>query len=114
MYRKSSEQHAKNQRSKIIEYIHLIPKGRVTTYGEVARGAGIRGGPRLVAAVLRHFSAGVPWHRVVGAGGQIKLAGHEAIEQTALLRREGVKFRGNRVLMQEHQLGYEVANLKRR
>jgi methylated-DNA-protein-cysteine methyltransferase-like protein len=64
--------------------------------------------------VLRNFSVGVPWHRVVGAGGQIKLTGDEATEQTALLRREGVKFRGNRVLMREHQLGNEVAGFKQR
>ena len=94
---------AKSQRSIIIECIHRIPNGRVATYGSVARATGVRGGPRLVAAVLRFFSAGIPWHRVVGAGGQIKLTGHEAAEQKALLRTEGVQFRGERVLMERHE-----------
>ena len=94
---------AKRQRSLIIEYIHQIPKGMVATYGAVARAAGVGGGPRLVAAVLRYFSAGIPWHRVVGAGGQIKLTGREGAEQKALLRSEGVQFRGERVLMERHE-----------
>jgi len=91
---------ANRQRSVILECIHQIPKGTIATYGAVARAAGVRGGPRFVAAVLRNFSGGVPWHRVVGAGGQIKLAGHEGEEQRQLLRGEGVRFRGDRVLME--------------
>jgi methylated-DNA-protein-cysteine methyltransferase-like protein len=94
---------AKRQRSSIIECIHQIPRGTVATYGAVARATGVRGGPRLVAAVLRNFSAGVPWHRVVGAGGQIKLVRHEGAEQRRLLKGEGVQFRGERVLMERHE-----------
>ena len=75
----------------------------VATYSGVAERVGLRGRARLVAAVLRHFSEGIPWHRVVGAGGHIKLTGREAAEQKALLRSEGIKFRGERVLMPSHE-----------
>jgi methylated-DNA-protein-cysteine methyltransferase-like protein len=94
---------AKRQRSIIIECIQQIPRGTVATYGTVARAARVRGGPRLVAAVLRNFSEGVPWHRVVGTGGHIKLVGHEGAEQRMLLKGEGVQFRGERVLMERHE-----------
>src|SRR5687768_1422849 len=58
-----------------------IPRGRVATYGEVARGAGYEGSARQVAWALSNSTGGIPWHRVVGAGGVIKLGGEPAFEQ---------------------------------
>ena len=48
----------------------------------------------------------LPWHRVVGAGGEIKLRGAALQEQRARLRLEGVKFKGERIDMDrfEHSL----------
>jgi methylated-DNA-protein-cysteine methyltransferase-like protein len=46
---------------------------------------------------------GLPWQRVVGAGGEIKLKHEAAQEQRMRLEMEGVKFRGKRVDMAEHQ-----------
>ena len=47
--------------------------------------------------------AGLPWQRVVGAGGEIKLKREAGMEQRMRLEMEGVKFRGKRVDMTEHQ-----------
>jgi methylated-DNA-protein-cysteine methyltransferase-like protein len=75
-----------------------IPRGKVSTYGGVARLAGYPGAARIVARVL-HKSFGLPWQRVLGAGGQIKLTGDSAIEQRLRLEAEGVPFRGRKVDM---------------
>ena len=67
-------------RMRIEAAIRRIPDGKVSTYGAVARAAGLPGAARQVAKVL-HRGFGLPWHRVLGAGGEIKLRGDSAIEQ---------------------------------
>jgi methylated-DNA-protein-cysteine methyltransferase related protein len=89
-------------RDRILSVIRRIPPGKVSTYGAVARAAGFPRGARQVAKVLCG-SPGVPWHRVLGAGGQIKLAGDSAFEQRFRLQAEGVVFRGRRVDMGQHE-----------
>ena len=83
---------------RIEQTIRAIPRGKVSTYGGVARAAGYPGAARMVARVLRR-SYGLPWQRVLGAGGLIKLTGDSAIEQRLRLEAEGVRFRGRRVDM---------------
>jgi methylated-DNA-protein-cysteine methyltransferase related protein len=85
--------------------IQKIPKGKVSTYGAVARAAGFPGAARQVARVLRR-SFGLPWQRVLGAGGAIKLQGDSAIEQRLRLEAEGVRFRGKRVDMKGHEFRF--------
>ena len=82
--------------------IRAIPRGKVSTYGGIARLAGYPGAARLVARVL-HKSFGLPWQRVLGAGGQIKLTGDSAVEQRLRLEAEGVRFRGRKVDMKVHE-----------
>jgi len=77
----------------IVATIRKIPRGKVASYGSVARAAGYPGAARQVVGVLRR-SFGLPWHRVLGAGGAIKLRGDSAIEQRLRLEAEGVIFRG--------------------
>jgi hypothetical protein len=55
--------------------------------------------------VLRR-SFGLPWHRVLGAGGQIKLRGDSGVEQRLRLEAEGVVFRGRRVDMKRHEFTF--------
>jgi methylated-DNA-protein-cysteine methyltransferase-like protein len=92
--------------SRIRAAISRIPRGMVSTYGAVARAAGLASGARQVAACLRHRSIGLPWHRVIGAGGNIKLRGHSAFEQRFRLEAEGVKFRGRRVDILSHEFKF--------
>jgi alkylated DNA nucleotide flippase Atl1 len=89
-------------RLKIERTIRSIPRGKVSTYGGIAKLAGYPGAARLVARVLRR-GYGLPWQRVLGAGGQIKLTGDSAIEQRLRLEAEGVRFRGRRVDMKQHE-----------
>jgi len=89
-------------RLKIERAVRAIPRGKVSTYGGVARAAGFPGAARMVARVLRR-GFGLPWQRVLGAGGAIKLTGDSAIEQRLRLEAEGVRFRGRRVDLKAHE-----------
>jgi methylated-DNA-protein-cysteine methyltransferase related protein len=94
--------------SRIMATIRKIPHGKVSTYGAVARAAGYPGAARQVVRVLR-TSFGLPWQRVLGAGGTIKLTGDAAFEQRFRLQAEGVTFRGHRVNMKQHEYNFRRA-----
>ena len=83
--------------------IRSIPKGKVATYGQVAAAAGYPLYHRHVAQLLQKSGGTLPWQRVVGAGGTIKLQFEAGLEQRTRLEMEGVHFRGKRVDMIEHQ-----------
>jgi methylated-DNA-protein-cysteine methyltransferase-like protein len=91
-----------NMGTRIIATIRRIPRGKVSTYGAVAKAAGFPGAARQVVAALRS-TVGLPWQRVLGAGGAIKLRGDYAFEQRFRLEAEGVVFRGRRVDMKQHE-----------
>ena len=56
--------------------IRSVPQGKVSTYGKVAAAAGYPLYHRAVATLLRkEVASGLPWQRIVGAGGEIKLKG---------------------------------------
>lgn len=83
--------------------VRQIPKGKVATYGDVARAAGFPGCARQVVWALRGASRGLPWHRVAGAKGKISLPGENGLEQRFRLEAEGVVFHGARVWMEGHR-----------
>jgi len=93
-----------NMFNRLLATVRRIPRGRVCTYGGVARAAGHPGAARQVVWALHSPSArGLPWHRVVGAGGYIRLQGESGLEQRFRLQAEGVNFRGNKVDMGKHE-----------
>ena len=78
--------------------VRTIPKGKVATYGSVAKAAGYPGAARQVVWALRAPGArGLPWHRVLGANGRIRLPGEYGFEQRLRLQAEHVTFVGDRV-----------------
>jgi methylated-DNA-protein-cysteine methyltransferase-like protein len=79
---------------RIHRVVSRIPKGRVATYGQIARLAGLRGQARLVGYAMHALPTGsrVPWQRVVNARGEISLPGASAVRQRERLEREGVRF----------------------
>ena len=93
----------------IMKAIRSIPKGKVASYGQVAAAAGYPLYHRLVARLLRNSPLkGLPWQRVLGAGGEIKLKGEAALEQRLRLEMEGVRFRGKRVDLAQHQHRFKM------
>lgn len=81
-----------------------IPRGRVTTYGEIARALRLRGGARAAGHAMAACPSGqgIPWHRVVGAGGRLLIAEPHASLQRRLLEGEGVTMTERRVNMKQH------------
>jgi methylated-DNA-protein-cysteine methyltransferase-like protein len=96
---------------KMLAWVRRIPRGKVATYGDIAYAAGFPGAARQVAWALHGSSGNLPWHRVVGAGGRIRLAGESGLEQRMRLQAEGVRFAGTRVNMSRH---HHVFAFKRR
>jgi O-6-methylguanine DNA methyltransferase len=82
---------------RVLAVVKRIPVGRVTTYGEVARLAGRPGAARAVGNILREaHQPGLPYHRVVAAGGQLGGYSNLALKRT-LLAAEGLVVTSRRV-----------------
>jgi alkylated DNA nucleotide flippase Atl1 len=80
---------------RILQRIRATPPGFVRTYGDVSPGA-----PRFAGTVLSATTEKVPWHRIVRADGSLA----KGRRQRVLLEREGVPFRGERVVMEVARL----------
>lgn len=86
-----------NSRERIYSVVSRIPRGRVATYGQIARLASLPGQARLVGYALSSLPerSRIPWHRVVNARGQISArrdGGPASILQRLRLERERVRF----------------------
>ncbi len=76
--------------------IRDIPSGEVLTYGQAAAMSGNPGGARQTARLLHAASRtrGLPWHRVVSAGGFIRTPEGTRELHRQLLQQEGIVFAG--------------------
>jgi len=99
--------------TRIVSTIRKLPRGKVSTYGAIARAAGYPGAARQVVGALRR-SFDLPWHRVLGAGGEIKLRGDSAMEQRLRLESEGIKFRGKRVDLKHYEFEFATRQKKKK
>ena len=93
----SSDSRGKRSRWKAVyDAVRRIPRGKVATYGQIARLAGLGGDARQVGYALHALPAGsrVPWHRVINARGGISLHPSTGgdVTQRLLLEKEGVRF----------------------
>jgi methylated-DNA-protein-cysteine methyltransferase-like protein len=83
---------------RVYAVVRRVPAGRVATYGQVARLAGLGPNARLVGYALHALPERclVPWHRVINARGEISLTpmGGADVTQRLRLEREGVCFDG--------------------
>lgn len=88
---------------RVYHLVRLIPEGRVTTYGAIARALGTAGSSRMVGWAMRaaHTSyPPVPAHRVVNRAGVLsgKHAFGNPMLMQQLLENEGVKIMGDKVV----------------
>ena len=85
-----------NAYHRIYAVVRRIPKGKVATYGQVARLAGLPGRARQVGYALHALTNGtnLPWHRVVNAKGEVSRRARSGgeVTQRILLEQEGVAF----------------------
>lgn len=84
------------QHEKIWALVRRIPRGKVATYGQIARLAGLGRAARQVGYALHALPPGfpVPWHRVINASGMISFPPGSAAfaKQKQLLEAEGIRF----------------------
>ena len=103
---------------RIYAAVRRIPRGRVTTYGAIARMAGLAGQARLVGYALSnlHGASALPWHRVINAQGRLSLervGSPSGLTQRLELQREGVTVdAGGRVSLAK--FGWRVRETPRR
>jgi methylated-DNA-protein-cysteine methyltransferase-like protein len=80
--------------------VKKIPRGRVMTYGQLAKALRLPGGARTAGRAMAACPSGqgVPWHRVVGAGGRLLIREPHASLQRKLLETEGLTLAEKRIL----------------
>jgi methylated-DNA-protein-cysteine methyltransferase-like protein len=100
----------------VYKLVKKVPRGRVTTYGELARALRFRGGARAVGHAMAACPSGrgIPWHRVCGAGGRLLISEPHASLQRKLLELEGVAMIERRVNMKLHHWSPKQTKRKRR
>lgn len=86
----------------ILEVVALIPFGKVATYGQIAKLAGLPKHARLVGTVLKNLDEGsqLPWHRVINSQGKvstINLDENGENRQLKLLKNEGVLLENHKI-----------------
>lgn len=90
--------------ARIFALVRRIPRGRVATYGQIARILGHPRAARQIGYALHGCPDNVPWHRVINAKGRISLPmdSTAGIRQRRLLYNEGVGFLGGQVDLKRH------------
>jgi len=88
----------------VYRLVKRIPRGRVLTYGQVAKTLKLPGGARTAGRAMAACPTGrgIPWHRVVGAAGRILLREPHASLQRRLLESEGTRLVEGRVDLARH------------
>ncbi len=105
---------------RIYAVVRKIPRGRVATYGDVARIAGLPRQARLVGYALHALTSGttLPWHRVINAQGKLSLARDgksSGVTQRLRLEGEGVRVNaGGRVALERYRWTPRVSSGKSR
>ena len=89
----------------VYKLVKQIPRGRVLTYGAVARALRLSGGARTAGRAMAGCPSGkgIPWHRVLGSGGKLLIREPYASLQRKLLESEGVLMTERRVNMRLHE-----------
>lgn len=92
--------------SDVYGHIASVPFGAVVSYGQVAVMCGKPGAARSVGQIAHFGPTHLPWHRLVKADGGLagEFVSGGLNRHKALLQKEDVKFRGDKVIMKEHQL----------
>src|SRR5882724_2768340 len=88
----------------VYRYVQRIPRGRVLTYGSLAKALRLPGGARTAGRAMAATPSGkgIPWHRVLGERGKILIREPYASLQRKLLESEGVTVIESRVDLRRH------------
>jgi methylated-DNA-protein-cysteine methyltransferase-like protein len=98
---------SKAHKQKLIwQVIQAVPYGKVATYGQVAKLAGLPGLARFVGVTLKQLPEGskLPWHRVINSQGRISfpVKSDQYKVQVELLMSEGITFKNSKISLQQN------------
>ncbi len=90
-----------NKREAIIQIVNAIPYGKVATYGQIAKLAGLGRAARFVGTCMKNLpkNTRLPWHRVINAKGQLSFPfdSEGYLQQKQRLMAEGIGFSGRKI-----------------
>jgi methylated-DNA-protein-cysteine methyltransferase related protein len=97
---------------RVIKIALAIPKGRVTTYGRIARaaGAGPMASQSITAILGKAYESGIkniPFHRIVYADGKVWISRKYEKERLALYKKEGIKLDENNKIVNFRDVLFE-------
>ena len=77
-----------------------VPKGKVTTYGELAKAVGLKNGQRAIGMIMKKnpFPVIVPCHRVVKSDGKIGGYAYGLRVKSRMLGEEGIKIKNGKII----------------
>ena len=95
-----------NLEQKIFKKLLEVPKGQITTYGELAKAVGLKNGQRAVGKIMNKnpYPVIVPCHRVVMSTGKIGGYAYGEKIKTKMLHDEGVEIKNGKILDLENRL----------
>ena len=85
---------------KVYRKLLQVPKGRVTTYGELAKAVGLKNGQRTIGMIMKNnpFPVIVPCHRVVKSDGKIGGYAYGERVKSRMLANEGIKIKDGKII----------------
>ena len=90
----------------IWQVVHSIPRGKVATYGQIAKLADLPGYARFVGQVMKSLPSDskLPWHRVLNAKGRLSFphSSEQYKRQQSLLEGEGIVFINGRISLKKY------------
>jgi methylated-DNA-[protein]-cysteine S-methyltransferase len=95
-----------NLEQKIYKKLLEVPKGQITTYGELAKAVGLKNGQRVVGKIMNKnpYPVIVPCHRVVMSTGKIGGYAYGENVKTKLLNDEGIQIKNGKIIDLENKV----------
>ena len=95
-----------NLQQKIFKKLLEVPKGQITTYGELAKAVGLKNGQRAVGKIMNNnpYPVIVPCHRVVMSTGKIGGYAYGEHIKTKMLNDEGIEIKNGKILDLENKI----------
>ena len=86
--------------TKVYKKLLKVPKGKVTTYGDLARAIGLKNGQRLIGIIMKNnpFPVIIPCHRVVRYNGEVGGYAYGEKIKSVMLLKEGVLIKNGKIL----------------
>lgn len=91
---------------KIYKKLLEVPKGKITTYGELAKAVGLKNGQRAVGKIMNKnpYPVIIPCHRVVKSDGKIGGYAYGEDIKSDMLTREGIVIKNGKILDLENKI----------